>query len=256
MNKRSRQITVVAAVIFMNTPFCLGAEKLSFSMASSMIDTCRTLIEQYQRITPGVEVLPNYGSSGSLARQIDMGAPVDVYLSANIKWMDYLENNHRIDADKRFVVARNRLVFLGKENSRIRSLADLTSLDRIGMGSPKSVPAGYYAMQAMQAAGVYSTMLEQGKLVIAKDVRQTLVHADNGATDGSFVYLTDAKLAKNAVVLFEVPENLHDSIIYPLALTRKGEKNPAALAFFKYLASDGARQIIEENGFFSPDSIE
>ena len=108
------------------------------------------------------------------------------------------------------------------------------------------------AAQAMRAAGVYDKLAEAKKLVMAKDVRQALLYADRGEVDGAFVYRTDALLAQHAVILYAVPADLHDPIIYPVGLTVSGEQNSEARAYYDFLASPAALKILEKYGFTPP----
>jgi len=117
------------------------------------------------------------------------------------------------------------------------------------MGSPKSVPAGQYAEQAMRAAEVYEKLLAANKFIMAKDVRQALMYAERGEADGAFVYRTDALLAEKAVILFRVPADLYPRIDYPLAMTPEGSKKAAARVFFEFLKTKPALDIVVSFGF-------
>ncbi len=128
-------------------------------------------------------------------------------------------------------------------------MADLPKLQRIAIGSPKSVPAGQYAEEAMKKAGVYEQLAGAGKLVMAQDVRQALVYADRGEVDGAFVYKTDALLAKEAAILFEVPQDLYAPVTYPMGLTVAGAQSAEARDFFDYLQSTAAKTVLEKYGF-------
>lgn len=225
------------------------AGEVRLSIAASMTDVIKELVSSFGKEHPEVFILPNFASSGSLAKQIVQGAPADLYISANQKWMDYLVQEDKIVAATVQVFAYNGLVFVGRKNPQVRTLGDLTTLSLIAIGSPKSVPAGQYAAQAMEAAGVYEQLAQEHKLVMAKDVRQALIYADRGEVDGAFVYRTDGLLAQNAVVLFAVPAGLHDRIAYPLGLTHAGTTNSEAQAFMAYLKSPEAVKILNRYGF-------
>jgi molybdate transport system substrate-binding protein len=124
---------------------------------------------------------------------------------------------------------------------------DLAGLDKIAIGSPKSVPAGDYAMQAFKKAGLDQKLA--GKLVMGKDVRECLMYAELGEVDGSFVYRTDALQAKKAKILFTVPAELYSRVTYPMALTSAGAKNSEAKAFIEWLQGGEARSILKKYGF-------
>jgi molybdate transport system substrate-binding protein len=223
------------------------AAEIRLSVAASMTDAVKDLIATHGKNVEDVTFLPNFGSSGSLAKQIEQGAPTDIFISANAKWMDHLVESKHIPAANIRPFAYNTLVFVGSKKLAVATLADVAELQHIAIGSPKSVPAGQYAEQALKAAGLYDRM--QGKLVMAKDVRQALIYADRGETDGAFVYQTDALLAKDSVILLEVPQTLYDEIIYPISLTVEGAGKPEAVAFYQFLLTEEARQILKRYGF-------
>jgi molybdate transport system substrate-binding protein len=174
----------------------LHAADLRISVAASMTDVFKDIIKEFTKEQPNIRVLPNFGASGGLAKQIYQGAPADLYVSANTTWMQYLIDNQKIENDSLSTLAHNSLVLVGVSANCVKSLSELTEMKRIGIGSPGSVPAGQYAKQALVALGLYDTLLQAGKLVMAKDVRQALIYADRGETAASFVYKTDALLAK------------------------------------------------------------
>lgn len=241
-------------LLFLLQAFFLAAQpvlagEVRLSIAASMTDVIKELVSSFVKERPDVSILPNFASSGSLAKQIVQGAPADLYISANKKWMDYLVQEDKVVAETVHVFAYNALVFVGTKNSQVNSLKDLVSLSLVAIGSPKSVPAGQYAAQAMEKAGVYEQLAREHKLVMAKDVRQALIYADRAEVDGAFVYRTDGLLAKNAVILFTVPADLHDRIAYPLGLTHAGTKNSDAKAFLAYLKSPEAIKILNKYGF-------
>ena len=226
-----------------------AAETIRLSVAASMTDVTKELIAQYKAGNQDVEIVPNFGPSGGLAKQINQGAPADIYISANKKWMTFLHDEKKIDPATETMIAKNTLVFVGMINPAVTKMADITDLKQIAIGSPKSVPAGEYAAQAMEKAGIYKKMQEENKLAMAKDVRQALAYADRGETAGAFVYKTDALLATQAVILFEVPQDLYAPVTYPIALTVEGAENKAAKAFYDYLLGPEAVKLFVKYGF-------
>ncbi len=232
---------------------CLHAAEIRISVAASMSDVFKELTENFSNRHPNVTILPNFGPSGGLAKQIMLGAPADLYISANPKWMDYLVEENLVAPTAVITFAHNSLVFVGAKDNKVSSLRDLLRLPRIGLGSPKSVPAGQYAQQALEKTGLYQQLHTAGKLVMAKDVRQALIYADRGETDGSFVYKTDARLAAKAAILFTVPQELYNRVTYPLALTKEGAAKPAARALLTFINSQEAKNIIKKYGFSLPE---
>lgn len=249
-----KYIPALILLISLLVPGGAAAGQVRLSAAASMTDAVRELIATYGREQPGVTIQANFASSGALAKQIAAGAPADIYISANRKWMDYLLEQGVIDRHSVAVFAHNSLVFIGPANDTIHGFADLPSLERIALCSPRSVPAGHYAAQAMTAAGVYQELKQAHKLMLAKDVRQALIYAERGEVDGAFVYGTDARLARQAVLLFSVPGRLHDAISYPLALTVNGAENNEARGLLDYLKGPAARTILEKYGFVTEAS--
>lgn len=241
---RSLSMALLLSLILGSTAF---AAEVHLSVAASMTDAVKQLATTYEKKNAGVSLLPNFGASGSLAKQIAMGAPADIFISANPEWMDYLVKKKCIPAGKVRILAYNSLVFVGKKGLAVKTLADVVKLRRIAIGSPQSVPAGQYAKQALVKARLYRQL--KGKLVMAEDVRQALIYADQGEVDGAFVYRTDALLARNSKILLEVPQRLYSEVTYPVGLTADGAEKPEAVAFFAFLKTDAASRVLQKYGF-------
>jgi len=245
--KRLMLMTVIVVVVMVTG--LAQAGEINLSAAASLKDALGGIIAVYGKEHPDVKILTNYGSSGALAKQVAQGAPADIFISANQKWMDYLVKEGKADAATAGVLAGNTLVVAGKKELAIKSLDDLKGLERIAIGSPKSVPAGEYAEQAMRKAGIYEELEQAKKLVMAKDVRQALLYADRGEVDAAFVYRTDALLAQQAVIVFEVPADLYAPVIYPMGMTAEGAANVEGKHFYAYLAGPQAQEILKKFGF-------
>ncbi len=223
------------------------AGEVNLSVAASLKDVMNELADSFAKQNVDVKFLKNYGGSGALAKQIENGAPADIFISANIEWMDYLQTKRLMSAPSIGIFAYNTLVFAGITDKTVSGIQDLHKLERIAVGSPRSVPAGQYAMEALKKSGA-EKQLEQ-KLVMAKDVRECLMYAERGEVDGAFVYRTDAILAKKAKILFAVPENLYPRVTYPMGLTGTGSKNKDAEAFYKYLQTGEVKEVLSKYGF-------
>ncbi|MCG8549102.1 MAG: molybdate ABC transporter substrate-binding protein [Desulfobacterales bacterium] len=241
-------------VVFVVLGFCVPAQagQVRVSAAKSMSDLCNSLIVLFQTAHRDVKIVPNFASSGALAKQIEQGAPADIYISANPKWMAHLVGMGKVKVGTEKVFAHNALVFVGKPGTGVHGMNDLQKLARVALGSPGSVPAGQYAKQAMDKVGVYDGMLKKGQLVMAKDVRQALIYADRGEADGAFVYKTDAMLAVSAKVLFEVPIEFYGRVTYPVAMTRESEGNADAKLFYDYIVSEAVHPEMIRLGFSLP----
>ena len=224
------------------------AVDINLSVAASLREVVTELSDSFAKSHGGVAFQNNFGASGVLAKQIESGAPADIFFSANLEWMDYLKERKLLDEKSISTFAHNVLVFVGKPESKVTRLEDVIKLEKIAIGSPKSVPAGEYAMQAFNKAGIAKEL--ENKLVMARDVRECLLYADRGEVDGAFVYKTDAEaMAKNVKILFIVQQDLYPRVTYPMALTPEGSKKAEAIAFLKFLQSAEAKSVLAKHGF-------
>jgi len=226
-----------------------GESRLMVSAAASLRDAVTTIARDFSARHPHTRPQLNFDSSGSLRRQIESGAPVDVFLAASAEDVDALVRSGNVAAGDRRVFAKNRLVLIGGPG--VRALSDLgsPSVRRIGIGNPKSVPAGRYARAWLQAEGLWDTV--QPKLVLGEDVRHVTSYVRRGEVDAALVYATDAKVARiePAVVAAgdEVPE-----ILYEAVLVRSLARRRNAGRFLEYLLSDPARRVLLDAGFLPP----
>lgn len=233
--------------------------------AASMTDAMKALAATYEQ-AGGEKVRFNFASSGALARQIDAGAPADVFISANIKWMDWLENTSGIHKAGRFNLAANSLVLVagnqhkeyrtGNKEYRTGSRSNSTFLvqsaavppGRIAVGDFKSVPAGIYAKEALEYMGWFNDW--KSNVVQASNVRTALMYVQRGEVDAGIVYATDAQAAGLPIIGTFPPES-HRPILYPVAACSKKD---AALKFLEFLKSDKAKAILKEHGFTEPNN--
>lgn len=244
-----KMAATLIGLLLLATPVLAG--DVNLSVAASLKEVINELSANFAIKHPGVKFLKNYGASGALAIQIENGAPSDVFISANLEWMDYLKNKKVADVASIGTLTYNTLVFAGTPG-KASSMQDLAKLKRIAIGSPMSVPAGEYAMEALKKAGL-DKQLEK-KLVMARDVRACLMYAEHGEVDGAFVYETDALQAKQAKILFTVPQELYPRVTYPMSLTVTGAKNKDAVAFFTYLHGYEAKSVLAKYGFATATS--
>ncbi|MEI6651301.1 MAG: molybdate ABC transporter substrate-binding protein [Chlorobiaceae bacterium] len=233
------------AFLFMTAPVMAG--ELNLSVAASLKEVINELTAGYTAKHPATVFIKNFGSSGTLAGQIENGAPADLFIAANTEWMEYLKKKTLVDGTSEKTFAFNTLVFAGTTKKHVSSMNDLPALDKIAVGSPKSVPAGEYAMAAITKSGIEAKL--NGKLVMAKDVRECLMYAEIGEVDGAFIYRTDALQAQKAKLLFVVPQKLYPRVVYPMALTVKAAQNSEAKAFEAYLQGNEAQSVLRKFGF-------
>ncbi len=255
-NRERLRVKAIAARTLMALSLWLGvaapaySDELYLSAASSLKEVVTELMTSYALEHGPQKFVASFGASGILAKQIENGAPADLFIAANAEWISCLTKNGRL-SHQLIPMAYNSLVFAGKAELGVSRLADITRLSRIAIGSPRSVPAGEYALAALKKAGLMPAL--ENKLVLAKDARECLMYAERGEVDGALVYRTDALLlGKRTQILFMVEPEFHERIGYPLALTKTGAGKREALDFFGYLQSPAAKFILTRYGFAVP----
>ena len=220
--------------------------------AASLKNALDNIIEQYKAET-GKAVAASYAASSALARQIEQGAPADIFMSADLDWMDYLQQRNLIKPDSRVNLLGNRLVLIAPADSNAQieiakgfELAKLLGDGRLAVGETSSVPAGRYAKAALETLGVWASV--EGKLAPAENVRAAMALVARGEAPLGIVYETDAAADKTVKVVGFFPEDSHPPIVYPVALTA-ASTNPDAPAFLAYVRSAKAAPLFKEQGF-------
>ena len=226
------------------------AVEINISAAASLTEALTEIQTEYEKESNAI-LLFNFGASGALQKQIEEGAPCDLFLSASKANMDALEEAGLIEADSRKNILGNTLTLVAaaEKEDVVRGYEALTSADvtSISIGIPESVPAGKYAQQALENLGIWDQI--QGKIVFAKDVKQALEYVETGNADCGLVYKTDAKTMETGLIVAELPEDTHDPIVYPAALTMDSAQAEAAAKFYEFLQTDYAKGIFEKYGF-------
>lgn len=230
-----------------------NAADLTVSAAVSLKDAFDEIGRAFE-IKTGRPVIFNYGASGTLQRQIENGAPVDVFASAGVRQMDELEEKKFLEPATRRDFARNTLVLIVPKDSLtgIGSFADLTKpqVQKIAVGNPKTVPAGQYAAESLKKMNLTDAL--QTKLIFAENVRQVLDYVRRGETDAGVVYQTDALTAKDGVkVVATADEQSHAPILYPLAIIKDSRQAEAAREFADFVMSAQGQAILQKYGFRS-----
>ena len=222
---------------------------LTISAAASLQETLVDVESAYRTGHAAVDFRNNFGSSGTLAREIEQGAPVDVFISAASKPMDDLEGKGLIATGTRKNLLHNSLVLIAPLDSKLQGFTELgdRSTRLIAVGDPASVPAGAYAQQTLQSLHLYDQV--KGKLVLGKDVRQVLTYVETGNADAGFVYATDAQVSGRVRVVATVPDSLHEPIVYPAAVVKTSGNQEAAQTFVEFLASSEAKAIFTKHGY-------
>ncbi|MFW5734735.1 MAG: molybdate ABC transporter substrate-binding protein [Oceanidesulfovibrio sp.] len=246
-------LAFLATLILMTAASQAEAEELIISAAASLTEAFTDIEPAFEAAHPGVDVVMNFASSGALFRQIEQGAPADVYASANPKWMNKAVENDFASADAVQVFAHNSLMLAAPADNPagVHSVADLAGepVGSIGIGTPETVPAGQYAKAALEAQGLYESLTP--KMIYGESVRQILDYLARGEVDCGFVYRTDAVKAGDAVVILEeVP--LEKPVTYPIA-PLAGSANPElASSFVAFVRSDQGMALLEARGFKRP----
>lgn len=236
----------LAAAVLTAASLPARAEEVSVFAASSLTDALQDAAKGFETAT-GHTVSFNFGGSNDLARQIRAGAPADLFFSADLAQMLALEKDGRVSPVDRIDTLSNTLTVVVPKDGRltIASASDLRSVPHLALANPEAVPAGVYARQYLEAAGVWAAV--KGQVVPALDVRAALAAVEAGHAEAGIVYRTDAALSKRVRVAFEVPREQGPKIVYPLSLVQ-GAK-PAAILLRDYLVSDAARALYEKHGF-------
>jgi molybdate transport system substrate-binding protein len=195
----------------------------------------------------------SFAASSTLARQMEQGAPADLFISADLAWMDYVAKKNLIRADTRVNLLGNRIVLIAPKDSKISvevrqgfDLARALAGGKLAMGNVAAVPAGKYGKAALEKLGAWDGVKD--KIAQAENVRAALVLVARGEAPLGIVYQTDAASDPSIKIVATFPESAHPPIIYPIALTKEST-NPEARAFLSYLRSPAARAAFERQGF-------
>jgi len=235
-----------------NSPASAQGQKLIIFAAASLKDALDEVNVAYQHEN-SQETATSYAASSTLAKQIEAAAPADVFISADLDWMDYLAKRNLIKPETRANLLGNRLVLIAPVNSPLNlaigpnfSLAQALGNGRLAIADPNAVPAGRYGKAALESLGVWSTIAD--RLAPAENVRAALALVARGETPLGIVYQTDAASDKAVKIVGIFPQDTHPPIIYPIAVV-VSSTNPAALGYLAYLKSRAARPTFEKHGF-------
>jgi molybdate transport system substrate-binding protein len=216
-----------------------------------MIDALKAVNVQFMQSQKNVTIVANFAASGTLQKQIEQGAPADVFISAGAAQMDALQKEQLLIDSTRQNLLINKVVLIVPVNSTLglASFTDLTSdkVKKIAIGDPQFVPVGTYAQQAFDLLGI--TNLIKSKLVLGADVRQVLAYVEAGNCDAGIVFTTDAAISSKVKVVASAPAEINSKVVYPVAVI-KASKNPgAAEAYISYLCSAQTKSVFEKYGF-------
>jgi len=241
-------ILLIAAVVAVASG-CLSAKtsdnkpvEITFSAASSLQDALTDAGAQFAKNHPEVKINFNFAASGVLEKQIEQGAPVDIFASASQKEIDLLEEKGLILKSTRTNFTTNKLVIIAPSRSTIE---ELKNLDKIAIGDPKTVPAGVYAQTFLENAGIYEML--KPKLIFAENVRQVLDYVERGEVNAGFVYFSDT--LKSNMSVSPINESLYPPIVYPIAVINDSHQPEISRQFIDYLKSNEGQTILIKYGF-------
>lgn len=228
------------------------AQSLTVFAAASLKEALDEVGQQFQR-EHGHHIVVSYAASSMLAKQIESGAPADVFISADLDWMDYVEQHKWVKAGTRTNLLRNRLVLIAPADSKVQAdikpgfaLAKLLGDGRLAMADPDSVPAGKYGRAALEKLGVWAGV--EAKVARGDNVRTALNFVARGEASLGIVYQTDAYAEKRVRIVAHFPQDTYPPIVYPMAVIASS-RHAAAPVFATYLRSPQARAIFGKYGF-------
>ncbi len=248
---RQRSTVLCLTLCFLlGAPQAIRADEILVCAAASLTDVLRDLGKNFQANSKH-KILLTLGPSNFLARQIDEGAPADMFFSADLAQMDLLEKNGRLEPGTRKHLLSNQLVILVPADSKlaIASPEDLLKAEvkKIALADPAAVPVGVYTANFLAAEGLWEKI--KSKVVPVLDVRATLAAVESGNVEAGFVYKTDAAISNKVRIVFQVPLEKGPKITYPVAIVKESKKKEAARDFLNYILSSAGKGAFRKYGF-------
>lgn len=242
-------IAVVVASGGVFTPQVFAKSTVTVYAAASLTDVINELTQDYQQNNK-VKIKNSYADSSTLAKQIEAGAPADIFISADQEWMNYLQNKKWVKIQHRVNLLENRLVVIRPKNQPLTLKMEknfdptLNHKGRWCTGNTQSVPVGRYAKQALVSLNWWNKV--EPHIVETEDVRAALNFVARGECRAGIVYATDAAISRNVEIAGVFPKNSHTPIIYPIGLLKN---NPESMKFYQFLRSDRAALVFRKYGF-------
>ncbi|WP_392565063.1 molybdate ABC transporter substrate-binding protein [Utexia brackfieldae] len=228
-----------------------AAEKITVFAAASLTDVMENISQLYRQSHPDTDIVFSFASSSALARQIEQGAPADIFMSADQQWMDYLLDRNL--AKNKETLLKNTLVLIAPKTSPINNViidqhTDWSTLlpagSHLAVGDPDHVPAGVYAKASLTHLGAYSRL--ESQLARANNVRAALMLVEMDEAPLGIVYSTDAQVSNKVKIVGEFPADSFDAIEYPISLLNDSAPSQA---FYTFLKSPQAKAVFEKYGF-------
>jgi molybdate transport system substrate-binding protein len=220
---------------------------LTISAASSMTESLSQLAMDFEKQYPNIDITYNFGGTGTLRKQVEQGAPIDLFFLASEKDYNLLKERELIQEG--IPILENRLVMIKHSESEVESINDLIQTNKkIAIGTPEAVPAGSYAKEALQSMKMWEAL--EDRIVFTKDVYHVLKLVEEGAVQTGIVYYTDTLNASNITVVENIDSSFHSPIRYFLAKINKDNKNAEAVeAFSEFANSESSMKLFESYGF-------
>lgn len=226
---------------------------LTVAAAASLSEAFTEIATSFQAQLPTFTVHFNFAASGFLQKQIERGAPIDVFASAAARPMDALETQNLLLPQTRKTFARNQLVLVATtaQTPWLKKLSDLrdSRLKRLAIGNPATVPAGEYAKMALEKENLYTKLEKEKKLVFGDNVRQVLTYVEQGNVDAALVYATDAAISKKVKAIARISLESTRPIRYWIAVVKQSQNSQQAKEFINFVTSNRGQQILQKYGF-------
>lgn len=245
---------IIASLATACLAFSVSAQaKVTVFAAASMTNALNQIAQDYKKGKPEQEIVFSFASSSTLAKQIEQGAPADIFVSANKKWMTHLSDNGLTIKDSEQVLAGNELVLIAPQASQLKDvdvakgewIAELKE-NFLSVGDPDHVPAGQYAKEALTNLKLWDKV--EAKLARGKDVRAALALVERAEAPLGIVYSTDGKVSEGVKIVGVFPVGTYKAVEYPVALL-KDRDNAESRAFLNYLNSAEAKKVLASYGF-------
>jgi len=242
------------AVTFLAISAIAAQNKIYIYAAASTTDVVKELIENYKKTnTAAAEFVPVFASAGDLAKQIEAGADASIFISADTKWVKYLDEKKMVEPGTTFILTSNELVIVASPNAKSKfkspeKLFEALGDSNLAMGDTKSVPAGKYGMESLKFHNVWDRISGANKIAYYPDVRKVLNAVETSQCDFGIVYKTDAMMSSKVKIVYTFKEKSHSPIDYP-ACVINSKNNDEVKAFMKFLKSSRAKAVLKKYGF-------
>ena len=246
----------IASIMLLIGPVSASEDDVVVFAAASTTNVVSALAKEFEKRT-GFTVIPSFAGSGTLARQISEGAPADIMISANMEWLNYLDQAGFLGPESLMKIASNNLALVVPEGTPIpdpfefEKLPSILGQGRLAIGNPAHVPAGNYAMAALQSLNLWDQL--ESQLVLLPNVRAVLALVERGEVPFAIIYETDMRLARNISLASIFPADSHPPIFYGMAKIKDNDGHSTSL-FYDFVRSQDGQEIFRQFGFIAEGS--